>query len=184
MYIKNHLPHDIEAQKIADDFLASRNLRPKDAVFLDTTHNEGYLLSNPPEKCSESMNVEYSHQINGSNILTDQLRVEIGVDGTILNMFKKWTIYESYKKNPVITPVEAIHYLKKTGIVIPSGMKDPQKATVTSISFGYIGETQTKKLLYLIPIYSFEGVVQGADGKSATFYQWIPATPELAAEIT
>ncbi len=182
--IEKNLPSDEEARKIADSFLATRNLRPENAVFYDITHNKGFLTGDPPSKCWESINVDYSHEMNGYSLLTDQFRVEIGVHGTVLSIFEKWTGYTPFKEYPLITPDEAIMNLKKSGIVIPSGMKDPQKATVTSIKIGYIGETQTKTLPYLIPVYQFEGVVQGADGTSATFYQWIPATPELAAEIT
>jgi len=182
--IEKYLPSDEEARKIADTFLATRNLRPENAVFHDITHNEGFLSGDPPSKCWESINVDYSHEMNGYSLLTDQFRVEIGVHGTILSMFEKWTYYEPFKEYPVITPDEAINSLKKSGIVIPSGMKDPQKATVTSVTLGYIGETQSGNLPYLIPVYVFEGTVEGADGSSAAFYQWIPATPELAAEIT
>jgi len=182
--IDKYLPSDEEARKIADDFLATKNLKPDDAVFLDITHNEGFLLGDPPRKCSESINVEYIHEINGHKLLTDQLRIEIGVHGAVLSMFKKWTDYKPLKEYPLITPDNAIKSIKKSGVVIPSGMKDPQKATVREISIGYIGETQSGNLPYLIPVYVFEGTVEGADGSSAVFYQWIPATPELASGIT
>lgn len=182
--IEKYLPSDEEARKIADSFLATRNLRPENAVFYDITHNEGFLTGDPPSKCWESMNVDYSHEMNGYPLLTDQFRVEIGVHGTVLSIFGKWTGYTPFKEYPLITPDDAIMNLKKSGIVIPSGMKDPQKATVTSVTIGYIGETQTKTLPYLIPVYQFEGVVWGADGTEAAFWQWIPATPEFAAEIT
>lgn len=182
--IDKYLPSDEEARKIADDFLATKNLRPDDAVFLDITHNEGFLLGDPPRKCSESINVEYIHEINGHKFLTDQLRIEIGAHGAVLSMFKKWTDYKPFREYPLITPDDAIKSIKKSGVVIPTGMKDPQKATVTEVSIGYIGETQSGILPYLIPVYVFEGTVEGADGGSAAFYQWIPATPEFAAEIT
>ncbi len=182
--IEKYLPSDEEARKIADTLLATRNLRPENAIFYDITHNEGFLTSDPPSKCWESINVDYSHEVNGYSLLTDQFRVEIGVHGKVLSMLEKWTGYTPFKEYPLITPDEAIMNLKKSGIIIPSGMKDPQKATVTSITLGYIGETQSGNLPYLIPVYVFEGTVEGADGSSAAFYQWIPATPELAAEIT
>jgi len=149
--IEKNLPSDEEARKIADSFLATRNLRPENAVFYDITHNKGFLTGDPPSKCWESINVDYSHEMNGYSLLTDQFRVEIGVHGTVLSIFEKWTGYTPFKEYPLITPDEAIMNLKKSGIVIPSGMKDPQKATVTSIKIGYIGETQTKTLPYLIP---------------------------------
>jgi len=80
-------------------------------------------------------------------------------------------------------PEEAYGYLKESSIVIPAGMKNPEKARVTNVSVVYIDHTMTKDLDYLIPVYYFQGVVQG-DGREAAFYQCIPATPEFAAEIT
>jgi hypothetical protein len=62
-------------------------------------------------------------------------------------------------------------------------MKNPEKATVTDVSLVYIDQTNAEDFDYLIPVYYFQGNVQG-DGKSAAFYQYIPATTEFAAEIT
>jgi len=185
-YIDSHLPSDKEARKIADEFLDQYTLRPDSAVFYDTTHNVGHFIS--PEKGvkiknSESINVWYKHWINDYMILTDKLRVEVDVHGQVRRMFMEWPHYEPYREFPIIGPEEAYGYLEDSPIVIPDGMKNPEKATVTKISLVYIDHTMTKDLDYLIPVYYFQGVVQG-DGMEAAFYQCIPATPEFTAEIT
>ncbi len=185
-YIDSHLPSDDEARRIADEFIDLNNLRPDGAVFYDTTHNIGHFVS--PEKGveiknSESINVWYKHWIDGSMILTDKLRVEIDLHGQVRRMFREWPHYEPYKEFPIIGPDEAYGYLEDSPIVIPEGMVNPGKAKVTNVSLVYIDQTMTEDLNYLIPVYYFQGVVQG-DGKEAAFYQCIPATPELAAEIT
>jgi hypothetical protein len=185
-YIDSHLPSDKEARKIADEFLDQYTLRPDSAVFYDTTHNVGHFIS--PEKGvkiknSESINVWYKHWINDYMILTDKLRVEVDVHGQVRRMFMEWPHYEPYREFPIIGPEEAYGYLEDSPIVIPDGMKNPEKATVTKISLVYIDHTMTEDLDYLIPVYYFQGVVQG-DGKEAAFYQCIPATPEFTAEIT
>ncbi len=185
-YIDSHLPSDEEARKIADEFLDLYDLRPDGAVFYDTTHNVGHFVD--PEKGvkiknSESINVWYKHWINGYMILTDKLRVEVDVHGQVRRMFMEWPHYEPYKEFPIIGPEKAYEYFKDTPIVIPDGMKNPEKATVTKVSLVYIDHTMTEDLDYLIPCYYFQGVVHG-DGKEAAFYQCIPATPEFAAEIT
>jgi hypothetical protein len=185
-YIDTHLPSDEEARRIADEFLDSHNLRPDGAVFYNTTHDVGHFVS--PErgveiKNSESINVWYRHWIDGNMVLTDKLYVKIDVHGQVRKMFREWPHYEPYKEFSIIGPEIAYGYLKDSAIVIPEGMKSPEKAKVTSISMVYIDHTMTEDLDYLIPVYYFQGVVQG-DGKEAVFYQCIPATPEFAAKIT
>lgn len=185
-YIDSHLPSDEEAKRIADEFLDSHNLRPDGAMFYDTTHDVGHFVS-PGEgmeiKNSEAINVWYRHWIDGNMILTDKLYVEIDVHGQVRKIFQEWPHYEPFKEFSIIGPEEAYGYLKDSAIVIPEGMKSPEKAKVTNVSLVYIDHTMTEDLDYLIPVYYFQGVVQG-DGKEAAFYQCIPATPEFAAEIT
>jgi len=185
-YIDAHLPSDEEAKKIADEFLDRHDIRPEDAVFYSTTHNIGHFIS-PNEdvklKNSESINVWYKRWIGDYMVLTDKLYVQVGVHGEVRGMFREWPAYEPYREFPIIGPEEAFGYLRDAAIVIPDGMKNPEKATVTKVSLVYIDHTLTEDLDYFIPVYYFQGVVQG-DGKSAAFYQYIPATPEFAAEIT
>jgi hypothetical protein len=185
-YIDAHLPSDEEARKIADEFLDRHDIRPENAVFYSTNHDIGYFIS-PREdvklKNSESINVWYKHWIGDYMILTDKLYVQVGVHGEVRKMFREWPAYEPYREFPIIGPEEAFGYLRDAAIVIPDGMKNPEKATVTNVSLVYIDHTLTEDLDYFIPVYYFQGVVQG-DGMSASFYQYIPATPEFAAEIT
>lgn len=184
-YLEKYLPTDEDARIIADYFLDSNNLRPRGAKYSHVNHDIGYFGDiSKKQKVSESINVWYIHEIDGSLIFTDKMYVQVGVHGLVNRMFRKWTESEPYREHPIITPEQAVEHLKKTGIVMLGNVKDPQKATVTSVTIGYIGETQTKTLPYLLPVYQFEGVVRGADGTEAAFWQWIPATPELAAEIT
>ena len=184
-YLEKYLPTDEDARIIADYFLDSNNLRPRGAKYSHVNHDIGYFGDiSKKQKVSESINVWYIHEIDGVRLLTDKMYVQVGVYGLVNRMFRKWTDPEPSREYSIITPEQAVEYLKNTGIVMLGNVKDPQKAKVTSVTIGYIGETQTKTLPYLLPVYQFEGVVQGADGTSATFYQWIPATPELAAELT
>lgn len=185
-YIDTHLPSDVEARKIADEFLDQHDLRPEGAVFSSTNHDIGHFVSGDNQvevKNSESINVWYKHWVGDYMIVTDKLHVVVDVNGEVRTMFREWPAYEPYKEFSIIGPEEAFGYLKEAGVFIPSGMKTLEKATVTNISLVYIDQTMTDDLDYLIPVYYFQGEVQG-DGTSATFYQCIPATPEFAAEIT
>jgi hypothetical protein len=53
---------------------------------------------------------------------------------------------------------------------------------VSNITIGYLGETRSKDIDYLIPIYKIEG---GGDWNSsaAGFFQYVPASLSAAAEI-
>jgi len=151
-YISKYLPDDNKAQEIADSFLNSYHLRPEGAKFSHTNHDIGYFnYKTVSVKNSESINVWYIHEIDGVRLLTDKMYVQVGVHGLVNRMFRQWTDAEPYQEYPIITPEQAVEYLKKTGIVMLGNVKDPQKAIVTSVTIGYIGETQTKKLPYLPP---------------------------------
>lgn len=185
-YIDTHLPSDEKARQIADEFLDQHHIRPEGAVFYKTNHDIGHFISGDDQveiKNSESINVWYKHWIGEYMILTDKLYVQVDVNGAVRKMFREWPVYEPYQELPIIQPEEAFGYLKEAGIFIPDGMKNPEKATVTNVSLVYIDQTMTEDLDYLIPVYYFQGEVQG-DGKSASFYQYIPATPEFVAKIT
>ena len=179
--IRKYMPSDEEARIIADNFLASHDLMPEGARFYSVTHNEG-VFGSEPQPHINSKSVWYSHEIDGYRILTDKLYVEIGVNGAVTHMFRRWYGYEPLKNYKIIGPDVAISSLNMTGIIIPAGMKSPEKAVVKEISIGYIGSTQVKDLPYLIPVYVFKGEVYG-DGTSSDFYQWIPAIPELTHEL-
>ena len=183
-YIDTHLPSDEEALKISDEFLDQHSIRPEGAVFYSTSHNIGHFISGEIQvKNSESINVWYKHWIDGYMILTDKLHVVIDVNGEVRKIVQEWPVYEPYQEFSIIGPEEAFGFLKETGVIIRDEMKNPEKATVTNVSLVYIDQTNTEDFDYLIPVYYFKGIVQG-DSKSAEFYQYIPAIPELTAEIT
>lgn len=183
-YIDSHLPSDNEVKKIAEEFLSGHHIEPEGMKFVGTNHDIGYHIDKDQwTKSSESINVIYRHFINGSEIFNEKLSLEVTINKTVRSMFLKWTHYQPYREYTIITPEQAVDCLQKTGLAVPEGIQNPEKATVRNISLGYLGETHSKDLDYLIPVYKIEGEIYG-ENKTAEFLQYIPATPEFAAEIT
>jgi len=181
-YIDSHLPSDDEAKKIADEFLTMHNIEPEGMKFTGTNHIVGYH-SNKDEwvKSSESINVIYRHFIAKHEIFNEKLGLEVTINKTVRTMFWKWTRYTPYKEYPIISPQEAVDTLQKTGIVVLEDIRNPEKAMVMNVTIGYLGETRSKDL-DLIPIYKIEGIVY-ENGRTAEFFQYLPASPEAAAEL-
>lgn len=182
-YIDSHLPSDDEAKKIAEEFLSVHHIEPEGLKFVGTNHNIGYN-SNKDQwtKSSESINVIYRHYINGSEIFNEKLGLEVTINKTVSSMFLKWTSYQPYREYTIITPEQAVDGLQKTGLAVPKGIQSPENATVRTITLGYLGETHSQDLDYLIPVYKIEGTVYG-NGTSAEFFQYIPASPIAANEL-
>lgn len=181
-YIVLHLPSDDEAKKIADKFLSVHDIVPDGMKFVGTSHNVGYYSDRDSrEKNSESINVMYRHFINGFEIFNDKLGLEVTINKTVKTMFWKWTRYRPYREYPIITPEQSVDYLQKTGLVVPKGIEKPERAEVRNITLGYLGETYSRELDYLIPVYKIEGIVYG--NGTAEFFQYVPASPSAMAEI-
>jgi len=59
-----------------------------------------------------------------------------------------------------------------------TSVNSPEKATVTEVKLCYYATPPGTGQPYIKPTYSFRGTVEGEKG-SGTFFQYIPAVPEL-----
>lgn len=183
-FIDSHLPSDDEARKIADAFLSLHNIQAEGKRFTGVNHDIGYYSTKDEKvKNDERLNVVYRHFIDGYEIFNDDLGVEVSFIGTVKMLFWKWTRYSPYKEYPVISPEEAVSSLQKTGIIVLGDFQNPERATVKNITIGYLGETRSKDIDYLIPVYKIEGVVY-SNGSAAGFFQYVPASLSAAVELT
>lgn len=183
-FIDSHLPSDDEARKIADAFLSLHNIQAEGKRFTGVNHDIGYYSTKDEKvKNDERLNVVYRHFIDGYEIFNDDLGVEVSFIGTVKMLFWKWTRYTPYKEYPVISPEEAVSSLHKTGIIVLGDFQNPERATVRNITIGYLGETRSKDIDYLIPIYKIEGVVY-SNSSATGFFQYVPASLSAAAELT
>lgn len=182
-FIDSHLPSDDKAKMIADEFLFTHNIFAEGMKFIGINHDIGYYMGKEVMvKNDETINIMYNHFIDGYEIFNEKLRVRVTFIGTVDSIFWKWTRYTPYKEYPLMNPQEAVDNLQKTGIVVLDDIQNPEKAVVRNITIGYLGETRSKDIDYLIPVYKIEGIVYG-NGMTAEFFQYIPASPKAAAEL-
>ncbi|QSZ66083.1 hypothetical protein RJ40_00480 [Methanofollis aquaemaris] len=174
-----HLPDDEEAQKIAEKFLTSHDLMPEGAVYSSVAHGEGFF-SNHTDGTSiqtyKDTQVSFTGTLNNLPVFGNWMYVTVGGEGDILRVFKRWREAEPYREFEIISPEIAIEELKQTGIV--TAVSSPQKATINEIKIGYYASPPRDEQPYLKPAYFFGGTVEGEKG-TGTFFQYIPAVPEL-----
>ncbi len=104
------------------------------------------------------------------------IRVTIGGGGDILEVTKRWRDAEPYKEFSILSPEEAVEELKQTGVV--TAVSSPKKAVVDEAKLCYYATPPGTEQPYLKPTYYFRGTVEG-EKEAGTFYQYVPAVPEL-----
>ncbi|KAF5056051.1 hypothetical protein DSECCO2_371390 [anaerobic digester metagenome] len=174
-----NLPADEEARKIAETFLKEHDLMPEGAVYKSVRHSQGLFFDsekNTSVVSSEDIQVSFTGTLNGLPVFGNWMYVTIGGDGDVLRIFKRWRDAEPYKEFPILSPEEALEELKQTGVV--TAVSSPKKATVTEIKIGYYASPPRDEQPYLKPTYYFHGTVEG-ESETGTFFQYIPAVPEL-----
>jgi len=174
-----NLPTDEEARKIAETFLTSHDLLPEGAVYSGVAHGEGFFLNstdNTSIQTYKDTQVSFTGTLNDLPVFGNWMYVTIGGNGDILRIFKRWREAEPYKEFEILSPKEAIEALKQTGIV--TEVNAPQTATITGMKIGYYASPPGDDQPYLKPTYYFKGTVEGEKG-NGTFFQYIPAVPEL-----
>ncbi|WP_298665875.1 hypothetical protein [uncultured Methanofollis sp.] len=178
-----NLPTDEEARKIAGTFLISHDLMPEGAVYSGVTHGEGFFLNSTDETSIQNykdIKVLFTGTLSNLSVAGNGIYVTVGGDGDILKVAKRWREAEPYKEFEILSPGEAIEELKQTGIV--TTMNSPQKATVDEIKLCYYASPPGDKQPYLKPTYYFHGTVEGEKG-TGTFFQYVPAAPELGKGV-
>jgi len=179
-----NLPTDEECRKIAETFLTSHDLMPEGAVFSSVSQGGQRIFSNhsgdAPIITYEDRDVLFIDTLSGYPVAGSGIRVTIGGDGDILKVTKRWRDVEPYREFSILSPEEAIEELKQTGIVTTVG--SPKKAIVDEIKLCYYATPPGTEQPYLKPTYYFRGTVEG-ENETGTFFQYIPAVPELGKEL-
>jgi hypothetical protein len=179
-----NLPTDEECRKIAETFLTSHDLMPEGAVFSSVSQGGQRIFSNhsgdAPIITYEDRDVLFIDTLSGYPVAGSGIRVTIGGDGDILKVTKRWRDVEPYKEFAILSPEEAIEELKQTGIVTTVG--SPKKAVVDEVKLCYYATPPGTEQPYLKPTYYFRGTVEG-EKDTGTFFQYVPAVPELGKEL-
>ena len=175
-----NLPTDEECRKIAESFLTSHGLMPEEAVFSSVSQGGKGTFSNhsggTPIVTYEDRDVLFSDTLSGYPVAGSGIRVTIGGGGDILKVTQRWRDAEPYKEFSILSPEEAIGELKQTGVV--TTVSSPKKAVVDEIKLCYYATPPGTEQPYLKPTYYFHGTMEG-ENETGTFYQYIPAVPEL-----
>ncbi|QSZ66086.1 hypothetical protein RJ40_00495 [Methanofollis aquaemaris] len=174
-----NLPTDEEARKIAETFLTSHDLMPEGAIYKSVRHSQGHFLDaekNTSIVSSEDMQVSFTGTLNNLPVFGNWMYVTVGGEGDIIRIFKRWREAEPYREFEILSPEDAIEELKQIGIV--TAVSSPQKATINEIKIGYYASPPRDEQPYLKPAYFFGGTAEGEKG-TGTFFQYIPAVPEL-----
>jgi len=174
-----NLPTDEECRKIAEAFLTSHDLMPEGAVFSSIAHGEGFA-SNAAKNISiatyKDSRVLFTDTLSGLRVAGSGIAVTVGGGGDILEVSRRWRDVEPYKEFVILSPEEAIEELKQTGVV--TTVSSPKGAVVEEVKLCYYATPPGTEQPYLKPTYYFHGTMEG-ENETGTFYQYIPAVPEL-----
>ncbi|MCK9318020.1 hypothetical protein [Methanoculleus sp.] len=174
-----YLPTDEEARKIAETFLTSNDLMPDGAAYSSISHDRGAMLSaegNETVVADQDTTVLFTGRLSNLSVVGNGIYVTLGGDGDVLRVAKRWRDVEPYKEFAILSPEEAIEELKQTGVV--TTVSSPKKAVVDEIKLCYYATPPGTEQPYLKPTYYFHGTMEG-ENETGTFYQYIPAVPEL-----
>ena len=175
-----NLPTDEECRKIAESFLTSHDLMPEGAVFSSVSQGGKGIFSNhsgdAPIVTYEDRDVHFTDTLSGLRVAGSGTRVTIGGGGGIFEITRRWRDAEPYKEFPILSPEEAIEELKQTGVV--TTVSSPKGAVVEEVKLCYYATPPGTEQPYLKPTYYFRGTVEG-ENETGTFYQYVPAVPEL-----
>jgi len=178
-----NLPTAEECRKIAETFLTSHGLMPEGAAYSSVSHGEGFA-SNAAKNISiatyKDTRVLFSDTLSGLPVAGSGTYVTVGGGGDILKVGKRWRDVEPYKEFAILSPEEAIEEHKQTGIVTTVG--SPKKAVVDEVKLCYYATPPGTEQPYLKPTYYFRGTVEG-EKDTGTFFQYVPAVPELGKEL-
>jgi len=175
-----NLPTDEECRKIAEAFLTSHDLLPEGAVFSSVSRGGKGTFSNhsggAPIVTYEDRDVLFTDTLSGLPVTGSGIRVTVGGGGDILKATKRWRDVEPYKEFPILPPEEALEELKQTGVV--TAVSSPKRAIVGEVRLCYYATPPGTEQPYLKPTYYVSGTVEG-ENETGTFFQYIPAVPEL-----
>ncbi len=150
-------PTNEECKRIAREYLKERGLLPEDAYLSGLTDCNINSVG--------AMCVWFARTIDGYKTCGpgSEILIEIGVDGEITKVSKRWLELEPYKLAPIITAKEAFKELQHGNpFLATSGGK------VTKITLAYLTPPGGA---YIQPVYYFE-----FDGSGA--YAFVPAVKE------
>jgi hypothetical protein len=144
-YSKNRkdYPSDEECKKIAEEFIKSRRLFEEGMYFRS-------IWSGPS---SGGLEVNFGRTINGYKVWWSSISVEIGRNGEIMGVSKRWHEVVPWKMAPIKTAEQAFKELVKGKPAMVSAFSHKPKGKVKEITLRYHHPTRPED--YVLPVYYF-----------------------------
>jgi len=145
IYSKNRAdyPSDQECKKIAAEFIKSRGLFEEDTYFGSIAENLG----------SGGMSVGFGRIINGYKTWDGGIFVQVGINGEIMRVSKKWREVVPWKMAPIKTSKQAFKELKNGKNAFVMAHHPQTKGKVKEITLRY--NLAKIFLEYVQPVYYF-----------------------------
>ena len=159
---KKSIPSVSEAPALAEQALVPYGGLPSDAIVFSVSQTIGksldpitleFVLPDYPE----STTVIYSKEINGmpTEGPGEAIRIDLGENGELLHIFKKWRTLEKTGDASIIGAEKAIEKLQQGEVV--ETFQDPIDITVTQIKLGYYEGYPDREESVLEPVWIFYG---------------------------
>lgn len=160
--IKNPVPEDV-APEVARKILESQfGGLPEDAQLLDSAISYAEIHNRSTneiiKKIPEETYVSWWRTVEGLRIEggSDTIQVELGENGSVLRVYKRWRTYESLGNVSIISAEKAIDKLA-AGDVLNLPSEYPEDVSIYNIHLGYYVDGIDNPEVTLEPIWVFYG---------------------------
>lgn len=157
--VKNSTPSKDEAPALAEKALEAYGGLPQDAVLHGVYISESITVKGEEiiDRRPVATQVSYSREISGMPVVggqCDEISLDLGENGELLVLQKRWRTLESLGKNvPVIPPEVAIEKLKRGETY--TKLQSPNNVLIDSVSLGYYEKPGNIREIILEPVWIF-----------------------------
>jgi hypothetical protein len=158
--VKNSTPSKAEAPALAEKALEAYGGLPEDAVLSlvyisesVTQNRTGAIVNRSPIMTQ----VFYNRVVNGMSVVgeRDEISLDLGENGELLVLMKRWRTLESTGKSvPVITPEAAVEKLKRGETY--TKLQTPSNVFINDVRLGYYEKPGKIKEIILEPVWIFK----------------------------
>ena len=165
---RKNVTSEEDASEVAKKIMEQYGGLPSDAIF-DRSHTEYLEYQKNGETTRKEpivTTVSYSRNINGmpSSGDVDQINLELGENGSLVNIYKSWSHLSDAGDVPIISAKKATEKLQRSDI-INSWMGSQNDVSIEKITLGYHEFSEEGSITE--PVWYFFGFT--TDGEPVTF---------------
>lgn len=164
VYSQPDLPSDVDAGRIATEFLHNRDLLPEGAVFDRVTADQQITAVKGSDEVVSSYNVTlqaiFARKINNLPVVGPghKLKVFIGNNSEVVGLFKVWRDIEPYRDVALKTPEAAYDDLVAGNVMVATRAAYTYgNVTIRDVYLAYWMEPADSRQEYVLPVYVFKG---------------------------